>query len=418
MAIRILFSGKVTALFPNLDFSNPLSRTPNLVPMAPTRPAKKAKGKNRNQNPKKPVEVPTKTPKQLLAEATAALQTGDAGSAATLARDALTAAGEDNKRTAAAYNLLGDIHVELGDIDLARDYFTKAAARDEDGSLPEDLGGGPDKFLWLAQLSEDGGADSVRWFERGATCLRNQIQTLTDAIAEAQRKKVKSVEAALSVQADEKKRKLAETLCAVCEVYMTDLSWEEDAEQRCEALITEATILSPDFPDAWQTVANVRVSQSRVEDARAALERSMELWVDLPPEDPGVPDFPTRVGLARLLMECEMEAEAVEVADRLTTDDDESVESWYLGGFGHYTLGEKSKAESEESWKREWVFARQWLTQCLKLFEAQEYEDERLGEHAKDLLATVNAAVGDLPDIEEEDWEDAGDEDEDEEMEE
>ena len=204
---------------------------------------------------------------------------------------------------------------------------------------------------------------------------------------------------------------------------MTDLSWEEDAEARCEALITEATMLAPELPDAWQTVANVRVSQSRRDDAVAALERSMALWTDLEPEDPGVPPFPSRVSLTRLLIECDLQQKAVDVCERLVLDDDGSVEAWYLGGMAHYTLGEKGKSEASstengdkstetrDSWKKEWVRARQWLSQCLLLFEAQEYEDERLGEHAQELLATVNAEVGDLPDDDDEDedgggWED------------
>lgn len=396
--------------------------------MAPTRPSKKAKAKNRS-HPKKSTPASTKPAKQLLAEATALLEQGDAPGAVTTARQALDAALEnDDTRVCAAHMLLGEINVELGEIDTARGHFLDAARLDEDGSMAEELGGGPEKFNWLAQLSEDGGADSVRWFERAAACLRAQIQALNDAAAEARRKGSArgTAEREIEAAATEKKHKLSETLCAVAEVYMTDLSWEEDAEARCEALITEATMLAPELPDAWQTVANVRVSQSRTDDAVAALERSMALWTDLEPEDPGVPPFPSRVSLTRLLIECDLQQKAVDVCERLVLDDDGSVEAWYLGGMAHYTLGEKGKseasdtkngdntAEAKDSWKKEWVRARQWLSQCLLLFEAQEYEDERLGEHAKELLSTVNAEVGDLPDEEDEDEDGAGWEDVDE----
>lgn len=388
--------------------------------MAPTRPSKKAKGKNRNQA-KKAQSTTLKPTKQLLAEATAQLEQGDALGAITLAKQALDVAlDSDDSRACAAYNLLGEINVELGEIDAARKYFIEAVKVDEEGALAEELGGGPEKFNWLAQLSEEGGADSVTWFEKAAACLRGQIQILTDAAAEAKRKGSAhgAVEEQLEIKIGEKKKKLAETLCAVAEVYMTDLSWEDDAEARCEALITEATMLAPELPDSWQTVANVRVSQNRREDAVAALERSLALWTNLEPEDPLVPAFPSRVALTRLLMECEMEDRALEVCERLVDDDDESVEAWYLGGLAHYTLGEKEKTPTKngddagnlkDGWKKEWVRARQWLAQCLLLFEAEEYEDERLGEHAKELLATVSAEVGDMPDEEEEEgdnWED------------
>ncbi|PSR90450.1 hypothetical protein BD289DRAFT_430852 [Coniella lustricola] len=387
--------------------------------MAPTRPSKKAKAKARAQAKKhSSAGGPSKPPKQLLAEATAHLEQGDALAAVALARQALdTALESDDARACAAYNLLGEIHVELGEIDTARALFLQAATLDAEGALAEDLGGGPEKFNWLAQLSEDGGADSVQWFDRAAVCLRTQIQTLTEAVAEAKRKGSAhgSLEAELTAKSDEKKAKLAETLCAVVEVYMTDLSWEEDAEARCEALITEAMMLAPELPDSWQTVANVRVSQDRREDAVAALQRSLALWEDLDPMDPKVPPFPSRVALTRLLMECELENKAVEICERLVLDDDTSVEAWYLGGLAQFTLGEKIKNPTEkeqqvtDAWKKHWIRAKQWLSQCQLLFEAQEYEDDRLGEHAKELLATIATEAADLPEEEEEDgegWED------------
>ena len=266
-------------------------------------------------------------------------------------------------------------------------------------------------------MSEEGGQDSVDWYESGASSLRIQIQALLD------RKKL-SVEG--KAMLEEKRRKLATALCGVVEVYMTDLSWEEDAEQKCEALVTEATMVAPGFAEPWQTLANVRISQQKMEDAKAALKRSLDLWKDLPPEDASVPDYPTRVSLARLLMEADMDVEAIEVLERLVGEDDTSVEVWYLGGWGLYLMGEKqkngeTKAENGdgESWKVSWISSRQWLSHSLRLFDQQDYEDERLGEHAKELLAKLNAELGgEAVEGENEDgdeWEDEGS-DEDEEM--
>lgn len=390
--------------------------------MAHTRPSKKVKAKARAQF-KNTDNTPSKPPKQLLAEATAHLEQGDAAGAVSLAKQALnTALDSHDALVCAAYNLLGHIHVELGDIDAARTYFLEAVQIDADGALPEDVGGGPEKFHWLAQLSEEGGADSVNWFEKAAACMRAQIQALTEAAATVKLKGSVhgTLEAELKVQIDEKKVKLAETLCAVAEVYMTDLSWEEDAEARCETLITEATMLAPELPDAWQTVANVRVSQSRREDAVAALERSLALWTGLDPMDSQVPNFPSRVALTRLLMECDLEQRATQVCERLVLEDDESVEAWYLGGFAQYTLGEKLKSSPEatdretkpDTWKTRWMRARQWLSQCLLLFQAQEYEDERLGEHAKELLAAIAEEAHNLPGDDEEEDDGEGYEDE------
>lgn len=389
--------------------------------MAKTKPSDKKPQKEKsglNRVSASPSSVPTASPYVLLAEAAYTLQQGDIEGSVPKAKRALSLLNPESEDALPALNLLGEIHVELGDVASAREYFLKAAAIDEDGSVSEDVGGGAEKFLWLAQLSEEGGQDSVDWFEKGALSLRVQIQALLDMP-----KRDADSEATLL----EKRRKLAVALCGVVEVYMTDLSWEEDAEQKCEALVTEATMVAPEFAEPWQTLANVRISQQRLEDAHAALRRSLDLWKDLPPESPAVPDFPTRVSLARLLMEADMDSEALEVLERLVSEDDSSVEVWYLGGWGLYILGEKQKkgeakvekGDDESSWEVSWISSRQWLNHSLRLFKQQDYEDERLGEHAKELLAALSAELGgDNTNDEEEDgddWDENGS-DEDEEM--
>jgi len=310
--------------------------------------------------------------------------------------------------------LLGEIHVELGDIDEARDFFLQAAKIDSEAG-GEGLAYGAEKFLWLAQLSAQGGTDSVQWYQRGAARLRLQIQALQET---------KGRTAGMELEAEERRRKLAVALCGVVEVYMTDLSWEADAEAKCETLVTEATMVAPAYPEPLQTLANVRISQQRMEEARSALKRSIELWVNLEPENEIVPDFPSRVSLARLLMEADMDTEAIEVLERLVGEDDGSVEVWYLGGWGLYIMGEKQKAgeikedEDGEGWRISWISSRQWLQHSLRLFDLQDYEDERLGEHAKELLAVLNKELGGVVEEEEEgdDWEDDDASSEDEEM--
>jgi tetratricopeptide (TPR) repeat protein len=385
--------------------------------MAKTKPTTTKKSKKREKSAlNRVVASPTKNstppanPSVLLHQANSALQKGDIEDAVEPAQQALGLLDIESVDALPVLNLLGEIHVELGDIETARNYFLQAAAIDEDGALGEDVGGGAEKFLWLAQLSEEGGQDSVDWFEKGAMSLRIYIQALLDR---------KKLDAEAQAMLEEKRRKLAVALCGVVEVYMTDLSWEEDAEQKCEALVTEATIVAPGFAEPWQTLANVRISQSRLEDARAALKRSLDLWKDLPPENTVVPDFPSRVSLARLLMEADMDSEAIEVLERLVGEDDSSVEVWYLGGWGLYIMGEKQKngeAKVEngdgdgESWKVSWISSRQWLDHSLRLFEQQEYEDIRLGEHAKELLSTINAELGgETANEEKEEWEDEED---------
>jgi tetratricopeptide (TPR) repeat protein len=384
--------------------------------MAPTRPPKtKTNGRKHSSNSRTTPAVKRPDGRTLYRDAMTKIEQGEPAAAAKLASEAASVWDDQSMtQAAAAYTLLGEINVELGNMDAAREAFLRATQIDKDGDLADEIGGGADKYLWLAQLSENGGAESVGWFQKGAAALRRQIQKILDKSGGVERDVDGRVLA-------EKRAKLADALCAVAEVYMTDLSWESDAEAKCEAMVTEASILAPETPGTWATLASVRISQSRIEDAREALRRNLELWMkDLEEDDDDedddedeedidddeVPEFAARVSLVRLLIEVDMEDEAIAVTERLVREDDGSVEAWYLGGFAHYNKGVKLKVTNPDDWKLHWRSARTWLAQCLLLFQRQGYEDERLGEHAKELLEAVVAEVGDGTADEEDEWED------------
>lgn len=97
--------------------------------------------------------------------------------------------------------------------DAARECFLRAVELDPNGTIPESEGGGAEKFLWLAQLSEVGGKDSVQWFEKGVSALRTIIQQLEE-----------KQDPQTAAELAEKKKKMANALCGVAEIYMTDLS--------------------------------------------------------------------------------------------------------------------------------------------------------------------------------------------------
>jgi tetratricopeptide (TPR) repeat protein len=319
-----------------------------------------------------------------------------------------------------ALNLLGEISVELGEVEAARGYFEEAVKLDPLGTVGGALADGAEKFLWLAQLAEEGGKQSVMWYEKGAQALMNEIAALESG------QPIDLDEEALLLVRVEKKRKLANALCGIVEVYMTDLSWEDDAETRCENLITQAMAAEDETsPEILQTLASVRLSQDKKEDAQAALQRSMSVWTELEPEDPAIPDFPTRISLSRLLMEAELESNAMDVLERLVSEDDESVEAWYLGGWCQHLLAKKAEqgdvssaaakmtdSEHEASLEKLHRGSRRWLRTSLKLFELLEYEDERLKQHAEELMAGLDGILGPVKEGEEDvddEWEDEWD---------
>ena len=298
-----------------------------------------------------------------------------------------------------ALNLLGEISIELGAVDSAREYFKQAADLDPNGTVSEAMGGGAEKFMWLAQLSEEGGKESVQWFEKGVAALQVEIAAL-----EAAGSTTALDEETLLLMRVEKKRRLANALCSIVEVYMTDLSWEDDAEARCENLITEAiSVEDESSPEVLQTLASVRLSQERTEDAQAALKRSLEAWSELDPEDSAVPDFATRISLSRLLMEAKMEDEAMRVLNRLVLEDDQSVEAWYLGGWCQHLIAERGQENDPRADRASGVGetvelmskgSQHWLNTSIKLYELLEYEDTRLLEHAKELVEKLDTVLG------------------------
>lgn len=337
----------------------------------------------------------------LLAEAATHLTQSQPELALPLATTAITRLGNDPSEQKevslpAALCLLAEIQLEIGDADSARSNYQKAVSLDPEKTL------GAEVWFSLAQLSVKGGQESINFYESGTQILRQKIQNSPDEFDDV----------------EEWVPRLGDALCAMAEVYMTDLSWEEDAEQRCEALVTEAVALCPERPGVLQTLANVRISQERDEEARSILRTSMESWsgplgkktVDgevVDAEDDGtLPEFATRISLVRLLMEVGMEREAVQVCERLVSEDDESVEAWYLNGWGQILLAEKTQ-DDEEVLKLK-KSARGSLATALRLYQQLEYEDDRLRDHALELVQGLGKEVG----AEDEEWEDEEEDDE------
>lgn len=368
--------------------------------MAKSKPNDKAKKQARKEAKKM---APTESPEELYASALTFVEQSQPLEALQQAQKLYEVVQSRSVTEALpALNLLGEICVELGEVDAARGYFEQAVKLDPQGTVGGALADGAEKFLWLAQLAEEGGKQSVAWFEKGAQALQHEIAALESGQATG------LDDEALLLLRVEKKRKLANALCGIVEVYMTDLSWENDAEARCENLITQAMAAEDETsPEILQTLASVRLSQEKKEDAQAALKRSMAIWKDLDPEDSSVPDFATRISLSRLLMEAELESSAMDVLERLVTEDDESVEAWYLGGWCQYLIAKKTEQgdagpagagmtdeQHEANLGAIYRGSRRWLKTSLKLCKVLEYEDERLMQHAEELVTSLDGILG------------------------
>lgn len=304
----------------------------------------------------------------------------------------LQLAAQDKPVLPQAVVLVAEIHLALGDGAKATSHFEAAVKLDPNGALVS-----ADPYLYLAQLCEEGGEKSIAYFEKGCEVLRNEIEVLSDTLQQGDEEGVLIVKM--------KQAKLAEGLCGMAEIYMTDLSFGDDAEAKAEGYVTEAVAVCPDELAAGtlQVFASVRISQERMDEAREALRRSLAVWKDIPPEveSESRPDFATRVSASRLLMEVDLLPEAMSVIEGLIRDDDESVESWYYGGWCQMLMSQQGSNQTETKEK-----AKTWLDNCLRLYQMQDYEDDRLRDHALELKQGL---MKDLGIEDDDDWEDEED---------
>lgn len=126
-------------------------------------------------------------------------------------------------------------------------------------------------------------------------------------------------------------------------------SFEPDAETKCEDHLKLALELDPTDPEVYQTLASVRLSQSRNAEAQQILRQGWALWRHLDPANPLFPAFSTRSALAQLFIETQLYAPAVNVLRVLEQDDDEDVQIQYLLGLAWTLLAEGKSTGSETS---------------------------------------------------------------------
>lgn len=126
--------------------------------------------------------------------------------------------------------------------------------------------------------------------------------------------------------------------------------------------------------------------------------------------DTTLPALPARLHLTRLLMEFSLHTSALDVLSTIREQDSLLVEGAYLEGWALYLRAEALEAdpsrtatsEEEEDMTPPEYYAESMraLLECAKLFAEQDYPDEGIGGHVKDLLEVlekkgVKPAMGD-----------------------
>lgn len=268
-----------------------------------------------------------------------------------------------------AYELLGEIFVEQDQHQNARIAFGKAIELDIDGA---DAKSGFEKYLWMGQLSEEGGTQAIDFYRKG-------VKRLINAIADTEEQHQPVMRA-----------RLASAYSAMAELYMTDLCMSEGAEQSCEKYVTNALLADDKSAEALQTLASMRLSQQRIDEAKTTLRNSISIWQDQTPGSVGFPTYVSRMSLVRLLLECEMTDDALHVLQQLEQEDDGTVELWYLYGWNYYLQGEVVPDADSEKRRELWEESRDCLHRCEKLYRTLDWQDLDLQEHASVLLGNIH----------------------------
>lgn len=120
-------------------------------------------------------------------------------------------------------------------------------------------------------------------------------------------------------------------------------SFEPEAEKTCEDLLKLALQTDRNNPEALQTLASVRMSQQRPDDAKQILEQVWTRWKDLDLDDPALPLIPTRLSLVKLFLELSLYTPALLVLQGIIATDDQEVEAWYLEGWCFFLMSETAK---------------------------------------------------------------------------
>ncbi|KAL4248055.1 TPR-like protein [Abortiporus biennis] len=311
---------------------------------------------------------------------------------------------ERESKNVEAREMLGVVQLETGDIGAARETFLTLVPPHPDAPSPPP----PSAHLYLAQLSDEDPHLALQHYQAAIDILNGQLKGKERAVDTAG---VPEDEAEL-------KKSIVRALIGMVEIWMDpsyDLCFDPAAEKTCEELLNLALQTDPGNTEALQSLASVRLSQQRPEEAKQCLEQAWSAWKDLEPDDARLPPIPTRLALVRLFLELSLFSPALLVLQAIMASDDQEVEAWYLEGWCFFLMAEQAQESGgkleELTWQELAQDARDCLETCQTLHINQEHPDTPMLEHVKELIGKLSAlGIEPSPEGEDEEgdeWEDA-----------
>ncbi|KAJ3045957.1 hypothetical protein HDV00_006223 [Rhizophlyctis rosea] len=263
---------------------------------------------------------------------------------------------------------------------------------------------GSEKYLHLGQMSE--GVEAIGFYTKGVEIGLKEVEALKEYPEEAEILRLK----------------ISSALCSMSEIYMTDMCDDPQAEHHAESFATRATQISPQNPEAYQTLASVRMSQCQPSEARTILKSSLPLWNSLDPASPYYPSYNTRLSLSKILLELDEYEDALFVIETCQLENDLDPEGWYLEGFAYWRMGgggvledggegvrEVTTEEEREGRSAVWGEARECFEKVLEIQQRFGTVDDDMVEQCTQFLGVIRswAQVGGGAGMEEEE-EDSG----------
>jgi predicted Zn-dependent protease len=205
-------------------------------------------------------------------------------------------------------DLLGEVSMDSGNVQAAKQAFKKSIQLN-----PQD---GYTKYMYLAQISE--GKEAIQLFHKGIALL--QQMKLSPEKYGIPLPKLQSL--------------IADALCSIVEIYMTDLCMEPDAEQQCDKAIKQAMQEDPtqSHINIFQTMASFKLSQCKPEDAKQCMRKVFDLYEAMENETSEVekPSYMFRLNSAKLLIEVDQYEMAETILDRLAVEFERVADVWFL----------------------------------------------------------------------------------------
>ncbi|KAK3741305.1 hypothetical protein RRG08_034350 [Elysia crispata] len=259
--------------------------------------------------------------------------------------------------------------LELGDMESAKHCLGRAVQ-----VCPEI---GFSKYMTLGQLME--GATAVQCYQKGVEMM----------LAEKEKKQEEEVAAACSDDRPVTDRDISSAYCAIAELYLTDLCFEESAEEKCKDFVEKAIAADSENAEAFQLKANFLMSKDEKEEARRCIKKSVDMWLpklqavdsgtiadeDFDPVEVCPIPFTTRVQCGKILTELGEYEMATDVLETLLDEDDEVPDVWYLLGWANFLQGSEYYNNS-----------RHYLQKGKEVYLKVKHKDASLLEHIEELL--------------------------------